>query len=93
MLLKEEIKEQLILNKTIEILKKYNINTNNNKYKNQKKYILLIELANLRHLEIPTYLYNQEITEHDLISKINEFKNNEIIWINKHNYLLDAFYE
>ena len=90
LLLKEEIKEQLILNKTIEILNKYNIHISNN---TQKIYTSLIELANLRHLEIPAYLYNQEITEYDLICKINEIKNNEIIWINKHNYLLDAFYE
>ena len=92
-LLKEEIKQQIILNKTIEILNKYNINTSNKNYKNQKIYTSLIELANLRKLEIPKELYNQEITEHDIISKINELKNNEIIWINKHNYLLDAFYE
>lgn len=97
LLLKEEISQYSILkkseNKAIEILNKYNIKPNTNLHKNTKRYQTLLQVANLRNLKVPKEWYNIEITDNDIILRINEFKNTEITWIKEHNYLLDAFYE
>lgn len=98
LLLKEEISQYMILkeseNKAIDILNKYGIIPPIHLDEIAKKrYLSLIQVATLRNISIPDEYYNIEITDNDVISRINEFKFTEISWIREHNYLVDAFYE
>ena len=96
--LKEEIKRYVILEKSEqiakEILLKHGITTFgsiNEQAKN--RYERLIELTILRNLSIPKSWYNIEITNIDIIKRIDEFKSEEIRWIDNHNYLFDLTFE
>lgn len=96
--LKEEIKRYVTLEKSEqnakEILLKHGITTYGSINEHQKnRYNRLIELATLRNLNIPKSWYNVEITNIDIIKRIEEFKYEEIRWIDNHNYLFDLSYE
>lgn len=92
--LKEEIRKNVILEKSEqrakEILLKHGIKTFGLINENQKnRYSMLMELAGLRNLNIPNSWFDVDITDIDIISRIDEFKLQEIHWINEHNYLFD----
>lgn len=84
-------KSELIAKK---ILLKHGINTYgsiNEQLKN--RFHILHELTNLRNIKIPKSYYQTEISDIDIITRINEFKHEEITWIEKHNYLFDLIDE
>lgn len=96
--LKTEINRYVILEKSEhiakEILLKHGVNTFCSINEEQKnRYNHLIELATLRNLNIPSSWYDAEITNIDIIKRIDEFKYEEIRWIDTHNYLFDLSYE
>ena len=92
----EEIYKYCILKKSTElakeILSKYNIipSENINQYK-YDRYEKLLELASLRNIEIPFTESDIEVTNIDIIFRINEFLYEEINWITEHNYLYDTY--
>ena len=91
----EEIYKYYVLKKSTdlarEILSKYNVYT----YKTINDYMfnryeILLELATLRDIKVP--LPNEvEVTNIDIIFRIEEFKNEETNWIEEHNYLFDTY--
>lgn len=92
--MKQEIKNYITLEKSEqkakEILLKHGICTYNTLNENQKnRFHILHELTSLRNIKIPKIWYQAEITELDIITRIQEFKHTEITWIDKHNYLFD----
>lgn len=94
-LLKSGIPEYEILvkseQKAIKILVKYGITVYPTLNENQKQRIeKLLEVAKLRKLTIPTEWYLVTIAIDDVIARIEEFKCEEISWIDEHNYLFDA---
>lgn len=92
----EEIYKYYVLKKSTElakeILSKYNIipSENINQYK-FNRYEKLLELASLRNIEIPFTESDIEVTNIDIIFRINEFLYEEINWITEHNYLYDTY--
>lgn len=77
----------------IKMLSEYNIvacRTELNKLKIQR-IETLIEVARLRNIVIPFESYQPNITLGDVIQRIEEFKQEEISWITKHNYLFDLY--
>ena len=94
--LKEQIPKYVILEKSIErvkeILSKYEINAYRKANEDKKnRYNRLMELAELRNLTIPQSWYDVEITDIDIILRIDEFLTEEISWISEHNYLFDSY--
>ena len=94
--LSEEIYKYYVLKKSTELAKeillKYNItiySTNNDYIFN--RYEILLELANLRNIQIPFNESVIEVTNIDIIFRIKEFLYEEINWINEHNYLYDTY--
>ena len=94
--LSEEISKYYVLKKSTnlakEILLKHNItiySTNNDYIFN--RYETLLELASLRNIEIPFTESDIEVTNIDIIFRINEFLYEEINWITEHNYLYDTY--
>ena len=94
--LSEEIYKYYVLKKSTELAKeillKYNItiySTNNDYIFN--RYEILLELANLRNIQIPFNESVIEVTNIDIIFRIKEFLYEEISWINEHNYLYDTY--
>ena len=91
-----EIYKYYILKKSTklakEILLKYNITiySTNNDYQ-FNRYEILLELANLRNIQIPFNESVIEVTNIDIIFRIKEFLYEEISWINEHNYLYDTY--
>lgn len=94
--LTNEIYKYYILKKSTklakEILLKYNITiySTNNDYQ-FNRYEILLELANLRNIQIPFNESVIEVTNIDIIFRIKEFLYEEISWINEHNYLYDTY--
>lgn len=92
----EEIKNFIVLEKSTEkakeILLKHGITSygNINEYK-INRYNRLLELSKLRNLTIPKSVYEVEITDIDIIFRIEEFLIEETNWIEEHNYLFDLF--
>lgn len=92
----EEIYKYYVLKKSTELAKeillKYNIipSENINQYK-YDRYEKLLELASLRNIEIPFTESDIEVTNIDIIFRINEFLYEEINWITEHNYLYDTY--
>lgn len=92
--LKEEIRKYIILEKSEEIAKeillKHGIEIFGSINEHQKnRYHRLMELARLRDLNIPESWFEVDLTDMDVISRIDEFKLQEIHWIDEHNYLFD----
>lgn len=94
--LSEEISKYYVLKKSTELAKeillKYNIipSENINQYK-FNRYEKLLELASLRNIEIPFTESDIEVTNIDIIFRINEFLYEEINWITERNYLYDTY--
>ena len=94
--LSEEISKYYVLKKSNELAKeillKHNIipSENINQYK-YDRYEKLLELASLRNIEIPFTESDIEVTNIDIIFRINEFLYEEINWITEHNYLYDTY--
>ena len=92
----EEIYKYYVLKKSNELAKeillKHNIipSENINQYK-YDRYEKLLELAALRNIEIPFTASDIEVTNIDIIFRINEFLYEEINWITEHNYLYDTY--
>jgi len=56
----------------------------------KKKQILkLIEVAKIRNLTIPNEWYIANVPNCEIILRIEEFKNQETTWIDKHNYIFN----
>ena len=96
--LKEFIKEEMyryqVLQKSEQlarkILLKYGMNTYGSPNEHlDKRFSILMELAKLRKLNLEKLESNVEVTDIDIITRINEFKFMDIIWIDKHTYLFD----
>lgn len=49
----------------------------------------LIEVAKLRNVTVPDEFFLVNISTDDVIARIQQFKHEEISWIEKHNYLYD----
>ncbi len=76
--------------KAKEILAKYGVATLINLNADKKERLeRLIEVAKLRNLSIPESWFQVEITPHDIKARIEQFKWEEVNWIEKHNYLFD----
>ena len=94
--LTNEIYKYYILKKSTELAKgillKYNITiySTNNDYQ-FNRYEILLELANLRNIQIPFNESVIEVTNIDIIFRIKEFLYEEINWIDEHNYLYDTY--
>lgn len=91
----EEIYKYYALKKSTELAKEILLKHGITSSKNANEYIfnryeILLELAALREIKVP--LPNEvEITNIDIIFRIEEFLNEETNWIEEHNYLFDLF--
>lgn len=93
-LLKNGIQEYKILVKSeqlaIQILTRYGISVGPTLNQIQKQRVeTLLKVAKLRNLTIPEEWHLVEISKDDVISRIEQFKHQEISWIEEHNYLFD----
>jgi len=91
-----EIYKYYVLKKSTELAKeillKYNITIYStfNDYK-FNRYERLLELARLRNITIPFVVSEVEVTNIDIIFRMEEFLHEEINWIDEYNYLFDTY--